>query len=215
MARIRTIKPTFFRSRAVRKLSSNDVRLLWVGLWPLSDDEGRMLDEPEQLVGDLWALELNAEQIEAALSELHKHGRIVRYEVDGERFMQVTNWLDHQRIQKPNASEIPPIPVSDNSDTTTGTVSVGREGKGRGREGNARALTPFCIKHPTGTDSPCRACGNARRAFDADVIVKKNKPTVPGIITLDYSVECGAGHHKWTRDGTCAVCPARREAVAS
>src|SRR3954469_18075275 len=105
MARIRTIKPTFLRSPAVRRLSSSDVKLLWVGLWPLSDDEGRMVDEPGLLVGDLWALDLTEEQIEAALVELNEQGRIVRYEVGGERFMQVTNWFDHQRIQKPNPSE--------------------------------------------------------------------------------------------------------------
>lgn len=207
MARIRTIKPTFFRSRAVRRLSSNDVRMVWVGLWPLSDDEGRMLDEPSMLVADLWALNLTVEQIEQALCELDEQGRIVRYEVGGERFMQVTNWLDHQRIQKPNASEIPPVPVSHDSGNAIGLVQVGREGKGR--EGSATA-TPFCIKHPEGTDSPCRACGSARRAFDAVVAAEKNRPTPTPPRKSDYCPE-----HDWLLKKDCDLEHASGVGVAS
>lgn len=210
MARIRTIKPTFFRSRAVRKLSSNDVRILWIGLWPLSDDEGRMLDEPEQLVGDLWALELSAAQIETALTELHEHGRIVRYEVGGERFMQVTNWLDHQRIQKPNVSEIAPPPVPTDSGIATVPITVGREGKGKEREGSATA-TPFCIRHPEGTDTACRACGDARRQFDALAETARTKPTpTPPRGPADPNT-CD---HKFVA-GWCARCEIAETAVAS
>ncbi len=201
MARIRTVKPSFFRSRAVRRLSSNDVRLLWVGLWPLADDSGRLLDEPTQLVGDLWALEMNADRIDAALTELHEAGRIIRYDVDGERFIQITNWSDHQRIQKPTPSEIPPAPVAEHSGSATGTVSGGREGKGRGREGNARALTPFCEQHPQGIDAPCRACGNARRAFDLAATAERSKPTVSGIVTPP---DCA--RHPYYPAHDCAKC---------
>lgn len=47
-------------------------------------------------------------------------------------------------------------------------------------EGDARggALpSPFCSKHPEGTDGPCRACGNARMAHDLAVAAEKAKPT--------------------------------------
>jgi len=205
VARIRTIKPTFFRSRAVRRLSSSDVKLLWIGLWPLSDDEGRMVDEPGLLVGDLWALDLTESQIEAALTELNEQGRIVRYEVDGERFMQVTNWFDHQKIQKPYPSEIPAPPLQAHSGNGTGTVETGEERRGREKEGSATA-TPFCNNHPSGTDKPCRACGRARLAYEAAAKDEKNKPTViapraPDPATCD---------HQWT-DNYCARCLARKD----
>lgn len=40
-----------------------------------------------------------------------------------------------------------------------------------------RTPTPFCAKHPEGTDKPCRACQSARVAFE------KPKATVSGIVT--------------------------------
>jgi len=40
-----------------------------------------------------------------------------------------------------------------------------------------RALSPFCQKHPNGTDGPCRACGSARLAYQAAEKREKNKPT--------------------------------------
>lgn len=180
MPRIRTIKPTFFRSRAVRRLSSNDVRIVWVGLWPLADDHGRLLDEPDQLAGDLWALELTAEQIDAALTELHDAGRVHRYEVDGERFIQVTNWHDHQKINRPNDSEIPPAPLTDESVNAHGALIGGREGKGKEGRGG---LTPFCPLHPGGTRQKCGPCGDARRAFDLAQKTTRDKPTIVGIVT--------------------------------
>lgn len=188
MPRIRSVKPTFFRSRAVRRLSSNDVRIVWIGLWPLSDDQGRLLDEPDILAGDLWALNLSAEQIDAALAELHEQRRIVRYEVGGERFIQTTNWAEHQKISKPTPSEIPPAPGAEDSGSVPGGLPSGGEGRGEERRGKGTGAessgvlpdsppSPFCPKHPDGTDSPCRACGNARRAREAWETASKTKPT--------------------------------------
>jgi len=38
-------------------------------------------------------------------------------------------------------------------------------------------LSPFCKKHPEGTENPCRACGTARTAFDAAKAAERSKPT--------------------------------------
>jgi len=40
-----------------------------------------------------------------------------------------------------------------------------------------RPLSPFCPKHPNGTDKACRACGTARMAFEAARAAERNKPT--------------------------------------
>src|SRR4029078_3209076 len=37
-------------------------------------------------------------------------GLIRRYEVDGEHYIQIHDWADHQRIEKPKPSELPPPP---------------------------------------------------------------------------------------------------------
>lgn len=47
-------------------------------------------------------------------------------------------------------------------------------------EGDARGSalpSPFCSKHPDGTEAPCRACGNARMAYDLAVAAEKTRPT--------------------------------------
>ncbi len=38
-------------------------------------------------------------------------------------------------------------------------------------------LSPFCSKHPHGTEKACRGCGSARMAFEAARVAAKNKPT--------------------------------------
>lgn len=50
MARIRTIKPSFFRSEDVAALPLR-ARLLWIGLWTQCDDQGRTKDN-KQLIKD-------------------------------------------------------------------------------------------------------------------------------------------------------------------
>jgi hypothetical protein len=42
-------------------------------------------------------------------------------------------------------------------------------------KGGAAAPTPFCPKHPNGTDQACRACGNARRAFETAQQTKRDQ----------------------------------------
>jgi hypothetical protein len=50
--------------------------------------------------------------IEGWLGELEQNGFIQRYEVDGSRYMQVVNWLKHQKIDHPSKSKIPAVEES-------------------------------------------------------------------------------------------------------
>lgn len=189
MARIRTIKPSFFTSRAVKKLSDRQ-KLVWIGLWPSADDHGRLLDEPGILAGSLWSLSLTERQIDTVLDQLHDAGRLIRYVIAGESYIQITNWEEHQRIQKPSDSGIPPVALPERSDSPTGTLPEGYhlEGKGKERKGGEAPPSPHCGKHPTGTDKPCRPCGDARRRFEAWKVDQKNKPTPPA--TMPKPSEC-------------------------
>jgi hypothetical protein len=208
MARIRTIKPTFFRSRSVKRLSQN-AKLVWIGLWNLADDEGRLLDELGILAGDLWSLSLSESKLNAALEELHNEQRIVRYEVAGQMYIQVTNWSEHQRINRPAESLLPPVPLTDVSVKAPAPLTSGREGKGNGREGSAEAPSPYCKKHPEGTDKPCGACGTARLLFEQHV--KAQKPvlaSVPDIRRPPTPDECES--HKII-GGFCVHCGYKEE----
>lgn len=165
MARIRTIKPSFFRSEDVSVLPLR-ARLTWIGLWTHCDDAGRAKDNARLIKGDVWPLDdVNLREIEEDLETLAGHGRIVRYEVDGKRYLEIANWRDHQAISKPTASKIPgpgtdrasqpdrpsppgsgtvPAVLPEDSGNAPGGLPEdsrgerkGREGKGR--EGDARA----------------------------------------------------------------------------
>lgn len=113
MARIRTIKPDFFQSEDNINLSYR-ARLTWIALWTYVDDDGRCKDNPRLIKGHAWPLEddVTAAEVEKDLAELHERDRIIRYEVNGERLLEIRKWRDHQRIAKPTRSKLPPSPVS-------------------------------------------------------------------------------------------------------
>lgn len=108
MPRIRSIKPGFFRSEDVAVLPHR-ARLTWVGLWTHADDAGRCKDSTRLIKGDVWPLDddVSLEDIETDLRVLARHGRILRYEVDGVRYIQIVNWTAHQAISKPTPSRTP------------------------------------------------------------------------------------------------------------
>lgn len=96
MARIRNIKPEFFTSEAVSALPLR-ARLTWIGLWVHCDNHGRARDNVRIIKGAVWPLDdVSLKDIEEDLATLADHGRIVRYEVDGKRYLEVTNWGEHQ-----------------------------------------------------------------------------------------------------------------------
>jgi len=203
MARIRTVKPNFFTSRAVKRLTDRQ-KLVWIGLWPNADDAGRLLDEPGILAGSLWALGLSEKQIDRTLSELHDAGRVVRYVIAGEKYLQVTNWTEHQKISKPSPSPIPPPPFRERSGSVPGGLPDGSRGEGKGRERKGGETPPsgFCENHPGGTSDPCMGCGDARRARVIWEQDQKMKPT-----PTPRAARSGDGHeHVADENGYCPKC---------
>ena len=109
MARIRTIKPEFPQSESVGRLS-REGRLCFILLWTLADDSGRLRGNSRMLASLLYPYDDDApELIEAWLSELECQNCIVRYEVNGSKYLEVCNWLTHQKIDKPSRSKLPGI----------------------------------------------------------------------------------------------------------
>lgn len=108
MARIRTIKPAFFRSEDVSALSFR-ARLTWIGLWTYVDDEGRGRDDARLIKGELWPLEdeVTWQEVERDLMELSRSGHVLRYEVSNRHFLSIPTWADHQVISRPTKSKLP------------------------------------------------------------------------------------------------------------
>lgn len=107
MARIRTIKPEFPQSESMGRVSRN-ARLLFVLLWTLCDDSGRARGNSRMLASLLFPYDDDAPAlIDGWIAELQKESCIERYSADGSTYIEIVNWLNHQKIDKPSPSKIP------------------------------------------------------------------------------------------------------------
>ncbi len=105
MSRMRTIKPGFFTDDELAEVPVLG-RLLFAGLWCLADREGRLEDRPRRIKAEV--LPFDSCNIDRLLGQLADRGFIQRYEIDGHRFIQITNFTKHQNphVKEP-ASTIP------------------------------------------------------------------------------------------------------------
>lgn len=142
MARIRTLKPEFFRSRSLARVS-RDARLTFQGLWCEADDFGRGVADPRILKGAIWPLDddLGWQDVEKHLDELVATGHIVVYEVDGDHYFHIPTWEEHQAAAYRRGKAVhpapPDIPLHDEAckDVQDARPSVLELGTGN-REGN-------------------------------------------------------------------------------
>jgi len=97
MGRIRTIKPEFFTSRSLSRVS-RDARLTFAGLWCQADDCGRGVADVRILKGAIWPLDddIGPDEITGHLEELLSTGHLVVYDVRGDLFYEVAQWPKHQ-----------------------------------------------------------------------------------------------------------------------
>ncbi len=107
MARIRSIKPEFAHSESMGKVS-RDARLLFVLMWTIADDEGRLRGSSRMLASLLFPYDSDApKRMDGWVAELEREHCIVRYEVDGSSFIEIRKWASHQRIDHASKSRIP------------------------------------------------------------------------------------------------------------
>ena len=101
MPRTRYIKPGFFENDVLAKVSPVG-RLFFAGMWCHADREGRLEDRPDRLKAAILPYDrCDADEL---LRSLAKHGFIRRYKVDGQRVIQIENFLKHQH---PHIKEVP------------------------------------------------------------------------------------------------------------
>lgn len=166
MARIRTVKPSFWTDGKIVRLSPF-ARLFYIGCWNFAlCDLGHLPDDPFELKLQI----LPADDVDAAdlVEELLQAGRLRRISVGGQQYLQAHRLADHQKTDKrwdsrcpacsgsqdehptdaPEPSETPPEPASlpetppdspDHTETPPDSAqeSKGKEGKGREEEKNS------------------------------------------------------------------------------
>lgn len=94
MARARNLKPALFKNEL---LGAADplLTILFQSLWTLADREGRLEDRPLRIKAETFPYREGLD-INGYLTELQRLGFILRYEVEGQRLIQVVNFKKHQ-----------------------------------------------------------------------------------------------------------------------
>jgi hypothetical protein len=111
MARIRSIKPELPHSESLGRVS-RDARLLFILLFTVADDEGRTRGNSRMLASLLFPYDDDAPiRIPEWLMELEREKSIIVYTIDGNIYVQIAGWLDHQKIDRPTKSRLPPPPI--------------------------------------------------------------------------------------------------------
>ena len=217
MARIRSVKPVYPQHRKVRAVS-RDARLLNIHLWNLADDEGRLQNLPQWILGEVFPgdEDVTLAVLRGWLDELEQVGLLARYEVDGEHYIQIHDWKDHQRIEKPKASELPPPPpphlrlVPNESGNDPGRIQDDSRPEGKGEEEERKGNSSARAEEPPDSHQ------EIVRALDAVAFARgAPSPKVPAVLTAcaefaqhDLAAEVAKFAHYWTEG------PGERRALA-
>lgn len=151
MPRIRTIKPSFWKDQKLGRLR-RDVRLMFIGLWNLADDEGVVCADSFIIKSKLFPFDedLRIKTIQDWIDQLIKALMIIPFTFNGESYYVIRTFKTHQSINRPQESKIPSETIqkilADHSLNTHGTITAGKEGKGRERKGRERKMSFFHLK---------------------------------------------------------------------
>jgi hypothetical protein len=133
MPRARNLKPGFFSNEDLAECSPW-ARLCFAGLWTLADREGRLEDRPKRIKGELFRFD--AIEVEPLLQELARFKFIVRYEIDGDRFIEIPEFKAHQTPHYSEKQSVikPPPPQEKqwNIEPTNSESTPRKEGSSRG-----------------------------------------------------------------------------------
>jgi len=143
MARIRTIKPEFWADEKLSECSLS-ARLLFIGLLTFADDQGRFEYRPARIRMQVFPCgSASLEDVTEWLGELSEHSLIRVYEIDSCRFVDIPNFLKHQRINRPTPSKLPEFLSEHSVSPTPGSGTGTGTGTGTGsrlRSSNAVEL---------------------------------------------------------------------------
>jgi hypothetical protein len=90
---------------------SRDARLLFIQLWLVADDAGRLVFDHERLVEDLYPEDPDASTLLTTwLGELESEKCIERYQVNDRAFVRIVKWRKHQVVHHPAQSRLPTAP---------------------------------------------------------------------------------------------------------
>ena len=145
MARIRSIKPEFWKNEQLGEMSS-DAQLLFIGLWNLSDRRGFLEDRPKRIKAELFPYrDIDIEEcISCLMPEF-----IRRVAVDTKQYIHIINFAKHQVCNVREPESIVPTQYWNSTDTVPtplegeGEGNGIREGERKGKEGKGDSVMIF------------------------------------------------------------------------
>lgn len=170
MARNRMIKPEFWTSKNLSKISM-EANLLFIGLWNYCDDYGVYLFSKRKILGDIFPLrdKITENNIEKWTNELVSIGVIKFVNHKETEYIIISNWSEHQKVPNPNKRRWLEEQIQSSLDTNESLISISLDpkvpkGKGEGenrgkeKEYSSEFLSFWDATHKT---------GNKRKAFEA------------------------------------------------
>lgn len=196
MARIRTIKPDFFKHEGLFDAESDSgmpLRVAFAGIWTQCDRHGRFAWRPRQLKSDV--LPYDDVDFSRVLDALATRGFIIKYASEGELFGFIPTWTKHQVINNRESEGDIPAPNHDaiedakerdasatraaREDDAIRKTESGREGKGTGKEGKgATSVLPVEVATFPNV-APSQASGASAEEPSADAEEAADNPEVP------------------------------------
>lgn len=189
MARKRMIDPNFWRDEKIAKCSYME-RLLFEGLWTFAEDNGVGRASPLLIKADIFPYDsLREADIQKSLAKLASLGLILLYEIEGQSYYYVLNFLKHQTINKPSKCYLPE-PLPEHYGSTTVVVTP---------EDNIKEDN--IIKQNRGVDFERFWKAYPRKVAKADAL-KAFEKNVPGPLleTVLNALEKQKRSEDWTRD---------------
>jgi len=100
--RARNLRPGFYKNEDLAECSFA-ARLLFTGLWCLSDRVGYLKDRPKRIKIEIFPYDAELD-IEPLLNELASHNFIIRYEAEGDRYIYIPGFRNNQSPHKNESS---------------------------------------------------------------------------------------------------------------
>ena len=126
----RMLKKAISDSKSLAKLKSDSSRLLYSWLIPHLDVEGRYSADPELIKGHIFPKikSMTIIKIKKILDDLTKNRLIILYKIDGEKYLELKKFKNHQKIntEREAKSKIP-SPTSVGSEITPDNSGVNPE----------------------------------------------------------------------------------------
>jgi hypothetical protein len=198
--RARNVKPGFFKNELLIDLPY-EYRLLFVGLWCLADREGRLENRPKRIKMEIFPCD--DVDIVAGLASLASKDFIKFYSVGDGNYIQIKNFLAHQRPHHTEKKSVIPAPVEI---TVNSLLSNG---------GNLPdSPNPYSLNHESLSPAAPNRRAELERLFDlfwsvypkkkskghAQKVFFKIAPTEQLVATMVASIERAKTSDQWSKD---------------